>query len=108
MINFEEAYTLACSTDAFFSHRISLRNPSFCFYFSSTSVFLIVLNREAPFFMPKSAKSAPNFFSKKRHNFGQRRHNLRLFLIGLKLKMPYHTIFIAFLYDNFSQSNANL
>ena len=83
-------------------------NFNFKNFLLQRTVFLIVLNREAPFFMPKSAKSAHNFFPKKRHNFGQRRHNLRLFLLGLKLKMPYHTIFIAFLYDNFSQSNANL
>ena len=59
--------------------------------------------------MPKSAKSAPKFFFKKRHNFGQRRHNLRHFLFGMKLKMTHHAIFIAFLCDNFSQiSNSNV
>ena len=69
---------------------------------TTLSVLVNVLNQKAPFFVPKSAKSAPNFFFKKRHN-------LRLFLFGKKLKMTHHAIFIAFLCDNFSQiSNSNI
>ena len=64
--------------------------------------------RKRPFSSRKAPKSAPHFFFKKRHNFGQRRHNLRLFLLGMKLKMTHHKIFIVFLGDNFSQSNENL
>ena len=71
--------------------------------------WLIVLNRKAPFSESKSAKKRPKFFFKKRHNFGQRRHNLRHFLFGMKLKMTHHAIFIAFLCDNFFQiSNSNV
>ena len=44
--------------------------------------------RKRPFLSQKAPKSAPIFFFKKRHNFGQRRHNLRLFLLAWNCKWP--------------------
>ena len=52
-------------------------------------------------FLPKSAKKgATQFFSESAKNFGQKRPKFEFFLAGIILKIPYLTIFIAFLYDN--------
>ena len=57
----------------------------FCYCFQCAQMFWI---RKRPFLSQKAPKSAPIFFFKKRHNFGQRRHNLRLFLLAWNCKWP--------------------
>ena len=66
--------------------------------FLTSSVFLIVLNQEAPLFRPKSAKRRPKIFLKKTPQFDN-------FLVQ---KWPLLVIFIAFLCNKFSQKNSKL
>ena len=54
-------------------------------------------SESAPFFAEKRQKPPQFFFSKKRHNFCLKRHNIR----NSSQKMTPHTNFIAFLCDNF-------
>ena len=52
---------------------------------------------ESALFRAKKQQKAPqNFFFKKRHNFGQRRHNLRYFLLCMKLKWPTKSFLLHF------------
>ena len=44
---------------------------------ATAAVLLKGLNQKTPPPKPKSAKMCPNFFLKKRHNFGLKRHNFK-------------------------------
>ena len=72
------------------------------------TVFLKVLNQEPPLFVPKTAKKRPQIFFSKPPQFWSKAPQFETFSICTKLKMTHHAIFIAFLCDNFSQSNSKL
>ena len=58
--------------------------------------------------MPKSARRRPKIFFSKAPQFWSKAPHFENFPVSMKLKMTPHAIFIAFLCDNFSQSNSKL
>ena len=96
--------TIDLSTGNFTLHQ----KEAIFLYQTEFSGLLIGLNQEAPFFMPKSARRRPKKFFSKAPQFWSKAPHFENFPVSMKLKMTPHAIFIAFLCDNFSQSNSKL